>query len=508
MLVIMYSGTVSGVEGVPVEIEVLICPGPASFNAVGLSANEGNRLEERVSEVISNSGYHFPQAQITVRPAFAGFPDGGSACDLAVATGILLVSGQINTPDELDGAVILGELSHDGSVCQTNGILPMLEMAREQHCRSVFIPAVNAVEAMLLEGITIYPVERLEQLVAHLNKERPIEPCMQASFPGNVNEGICQHDMAEIRGQEHVKRALEVAASGGHHILLSGAAGSGRRLLASTFPSILPPLTGEEILEIASIYSVNGMLPQDLSLISRRPFRVPHAHASSVELTGGGSPARPGEVSLAHQGVLFLDDLSLFGSHALEPLYLSLGEKRVRLQWQQQVIFYPARTLLIATLKPCPCGFRNDLIQECICTTSALELYQKRISGLLPGCFDIFVEVPSIAYEKLASKRQAETSAVIRDRVQAARERQRERFKGSKLTCNAEMGPDEVREFCQTDPSGEKLLSAATRQLHLSARGYHRVLRLARTIADLAGSEMIMANHLAEAIQYRPGMGL
>jgi magnesium chelatase family protein len=279
-------------------------------------------------------------------------------------------------------------------------------------------------------------------------------------------------------------------------------------LLASTFPSILPPLTGEEILEIASIYSVNGMLPQDLSLISRRPFRVPHAHASSVELTGGGSPARPGEVSLAHQGVLFLDDLSLFGSHALEPLYLSLGEKRVRLQWQQQVIFYPARTLLIATLKPCPCGFRNDLIQECICTTSALELYQKRISGLLPGCFDIFVEVPRIAYEKLASKRQAETSAVIRDRVQAARERQRERFKGSKLTCNAEMGPDEVREFCQTDPSGEKLLSAATRQLHLSARGYHRVLRLARTIADLAGSEMIMANHLAEAIQYRPGMGL
>jgi magnesium chelatase family protein len=506
MLIHVHSGTVFGVGGALVEIEVLISDGPASFSIMGLSDVGLNRLQERISEAITNSGYLFPDGQITVKLTPAGFPDRG-AYELAVATGILFVSGQINRSEELDGAIFLGELSDDGSVSYTNGILPMLEMAREKHFRSVFIPAVNVMEATLVEGMTIYPVERLEQLVAHLNNERHIEPYRRAPLLfRNVNQDAFQHDMAEVRGQEHVKRALEVAASGGHHILLSGAPGSGKRMLACTLPSILPQLTTEEILEIARIYSVNGMLSHDRPVILQRPFRVPHSHVSYAELIGGGRPPSPGEVSLAHQGVLFLDDLSSFGSNMLEALCRSLEERRVTLQWDQQIISYPACTLLIATVKPCPCGFLNDPTRECSCLATDIEFYQKRISGPLPGCFDIFVEVPRIDYEKLASKRQAETSAVIRNRVQAARERQRERLKRTAFSCNAEISFDEVAVFCQIDPSAEKLLSAATEQLHLPLRSYDRIMRLARTIADLAGSEMILANHVAEAIQYRPRM--
>jgi magnesium chelatase family protein len=504
MLTVMHSSTVFGVEGVPLEIEVLISNGPASFNIEGLPDNEGNRLQARVSEAVRNSGFHFPDTRITVRLAPADLADDDLAWDLAVATGILSISGQINSTEELEGAIFLGALLPDGNVRQTPGILPMLEMARKRHFRSAFIPAGNAVEAMLVEGISIYPVERLEQLVAHLNGERSIEPYRQTSFPGNGNEGNYCHDMAEVRGQEHVKRALEVAASGGHHILLSGAPGSGKRLLASTFPSILPSLTREEILEIARIYSVNGMLSRDFAHITQRPFRAPQHHISTEELIGEGSSQHPGVVSLAHQGVLFLDELSLFGSHGLEALSYSLEEKKLSLQWRQQLISYPARAFLIATMKPCPCGFLNDPIRECTCIASEREHYEKRIGGPLSACFDIFVEVPRIDHEKLVGKRQVETSADIRSRVQTARERQRERLKGTEFRYNAEISSDKVRLFCQLDPAAEKLLTSATQQVHLPLRSTGRIIRLAQTIADLAGSDLILANHVAEAIHYRP----
>ena len=315
-------------------------------------------------------------------------------------------------------------------------------------------------------------------------------------------------DMAAVRGQEHVKRALEVAASGGHNLLMSGPPGSGKTLLARSTPSILPRMLIDEALEVTKIYSVSGMLPADKPLVMQRPFRAPHHTISHAGLVGGGRMPRPGEISLSHRGVLFLDELPEFGQNVLEVLRQPLEDKLVTISRAQGTITYPANFMLIAAMNPCPCGYYGDPVRECTCPPPAIVRYQKRISGPLLDRIDIHVEVPRIDYEKLADKRHVEDSATIRARVQAARERQLQRLASTRLTCNAEMGPAEIRDFCIVDAAGEKLLRAATQQLHLSARAYHRVLKLARTIADLAASELIQMSHIAEAIQYRPRVGM
>lgn len=508
MLATVQSCAVIGLEGALVEVEVDISNGMMSFMIVGLPDTAVNEAKERVKSAIKNSGCLFPFKRITVNLAPADLRKEGPAYDLPIAIGILLAFDQIPRNEQIDQCLFIGELSLDGSVRHTNGVLPMVALAREKQVKAVFVPAIDAAEATLVEGITVYPVETLGQLIAHLSNERSIEPFQRdPHLLDTSDETSYGHDMASIRGQEHVKRALEVAASGGHNILMSGPPGSGKTLLARATPSILPRMSIDEALDVTKIYSVSGMLPAGVPLIIQRPFRSPHHTTSHAGLVGGGRIPRPGEISLSHRGVLFLDELPEFGQSVLEVLRQPLEDKVVTISRAHGTITYPANFMLVAAMNPCPCGFFNDPVRECSCSATAIARYQKRISGPLLDRIDIHVEVPRIDYEKLADKRQIEDSATIRSRVQTARNRQLARFTGSPLTCNTEMGPAEVHSFCEVDAPGQKLLKTAMQQLHLSARAYHRILKLSRTIADLAGSDVIASNHVAEAIQYRPRLG-
>jgi len=502
MLAKVISCAVIGLEGIIVEVEVDISPGLPSFTIVGLPDAAVQEARERVRAAIRNSGFTFPVKRVIVNLAPADLKKAGPAYDLPIAIGILLSSEQVSA--DVSQAILLGELSLDGSLRHTNGILPMVALAYQEGLSTIIVPDTDAKEASLVQGTKIIPITSLSQLVCYFRGEIPAPEYT----PDEVQEDTPMlspgTDLAYIKGQEHVKRALEVAAAGGHNAIMCGPPGSGKTLLARALPSILPPMTTEEALEVTKIYSVSGLLPSDTPLVRHRPFRSPHYTISNAGLVGGGHWPRPGEISLSHRGVLFLDELPEFGHSLLEVLRQPLEDKVVTISRAQGSVTFPANFMLVGAMNPCPCGYYGDPFRQCTCPPSLVSRYQKRISGPFIDRVDIFVEVPHIDYEKLADDRLGETSQAVQSRVQAARSRQQGRFDGTELTCNTEMTPAEVREFCQVEDDAQSLLKAAMKQLYLSARAFHRILKLSRTIADLENTDIIKAHHLAEAIQYRP----
>ncbi len=518
MLARVCSCAVIGLEGVIVEVEVDTTQGLAGTDIVGLPDKAVQESRSRVQAAVKNAQLRYPRERIVVNLAPASVRKEGPTYDLPIAGGVLLMQALVPA-DSLADALVIGELSLEGTVRHSRGVLPMAATARQHGFKRIFVPASDAQEAALIPDIDVYPVNSLRDLYLHLSGEKAIQ--VQGHVEAEAMPVVPPTDFREIKGQEHVKRALEIAAAGGHNVIMIGPPGAGKTLLARAMPGILPEMSIEEALDVTRIYSVADALPPEM-MVRTRPFRAPHHTISHAGLVGGGNWPHPGEISLAHRGVLFLDELPEFGSRVLEVMRQPIEDKVVTISRAQGSLTFPANFMLIAAMNPCPCGYYGDPIKPCTCAPSTVTKYQKRISGPLLDRIDIHVEVPRVDYQKLSDDRLGEPSSAIQSRVERARELQRRRFAKESdsrssdsgkakhasmdLVCNADMRVGEVRQFCKLDAAGESLVRAAMGQMNLSARGYHRVLKLARTIADLAGCGQIQAAHLAEALQYRPKM--
>jgi len=489
---------VTGIQGAGVVAECYISNGLPGFDIVGLPDAAVKEARERVRAAAKNSGMTFPTSRITVNLAPANLKKAGTHYDLPILLSIMAAAGSVRRPKST--SAFLGEVSLDGQLRPISGVLPMALAAKKEGIQALFVPAENAAEATLARGPAVYPVRNVRELVAGLNGETVLkeEPLWMPTA-----EAVPEPDFKDVLGQENVKRALEVAAAGSHNVLLIGPPGSGKSMLSKRLPSILPDMTWEESLEVSQIYSVMGMLTAKEPLLTRRPFRSPHHTISNAGLAGGGSNPKPGEISMAHKGVLFLDELPEFRKDTLDMMRQPLEDAQVTISRVSGAVTYPAEFMLVCAMNPCKCGWYGDPSGRCTCSEHAVENYRSRISGPMLDRIDIVVEVPAVNFEDLRRRAEAEPSCQIKKRVNAARQRQHDRFENDGNMCNARMGPDQMRRFCQLDETCANLMKQAFEALGLTARSYDRILKVARTIADLDGSENIQPQHIAEAIRYR-----
>ncbi len=506
MLAKVISAATVGLNAIPVKVEVDIEKrGFPAFTIVGLPDKAVEESRERVRSAIVNTKADFPDYRITVNLAPADLKKEGSYYDLPIALGILIASGQIDLKSE--EIMVLGELSLDGSLRHTPGVLPAALLAKEEGIRKIFLPASNAAEASVVHGVQVYPVSTLYDLIQHFLGLKLIDHAETAEIADLIGEEEADFDFSDILGQEQAKRAFEIAAAGGHNLRMSGPPGAGKTLLARSLPSILPQFTPDEALEVTKIYSISGNLPAGEALVKRRPFRSPHHTTSRIGLIGGGTHPSPGEISLSHRGILFLDEFPEFPRHVLEALRQPLEDGIVTVSRAAGTIAFPAKFTLVTAENPCPCGYLGDPRRNCTCTAHQISQYKKKISGPILDRIDLHVEVPAVKTEKLMQNdrsRQGESSRIIRQRVQASRDVQLARYRGKRIYSNGELSSKEVQVYCQATEEAQTLIRQAVSQMALSARAYHKVLKVALTIADLGGVSNILPEHVAEALQYRP----